>query len=139
MARIKKNRLTVTVDGDEVTPDVSNLEVRVGDADTDFVSFADAALGGTKEWTLAMTIAQDTAAGSLWRQIWDNVGAELDVVVRPNGNATPSANEPHFTGTVIVKYPDGLILGGDADVSETAVQTVDVEWVFTEKPALVTA
>lgn len=139
MAHIGTRKLTITIDGDEVAPDVSTVTINSEETDSDFVSFAAAATGGGRTYKLGLTLAQDAAAGSLWSQIWDSAGSEVDVVVRPYGNATPTASQPHFEGTVVISEPDGTLLGGDADGSASAVMTVEVEWTFTEKPTRITA
>jgi hypothetical protein len=132
-------KLTLTIDGDEVAPEVSTAVITAKDASSDFVSFAAAAAGGSREYGLKLTMVQDPAAGSLWDQVWAHAGDDVAVVVRPHGNATPSASEPHFTGTVTISEPDGDLLGGEADASTSARFTTEVEWVFTSKPTRVVA
>lgn len=139
MAHIGTRKLTATIDGAEVAPDVSTVVIKSAETDSDFVPFAAAAAGGGRDYVLGLTMAQDAAAGSLWSQIWDAAGTEVDVVVRPYGNAVATAGEPHFEGTVIIKEPDGDLLGGEADPSSTARFTVEVEWPFLAKPTRVTA
>lgn len=139
MAAIGTRKLTVTIDGDEVAPQVSAVAVNSAETDSDFVSFADAAAGGGRDYVLAMTMVQDAAADSLWDRIWSAAGTDVDVTVRPYGNAVASATEPHFTGTVTIREPDGTLLGGEADASNTARFTTEVEWPFLAKPTRVTA
>lgn len=139
MAAIGTRKLTLTIDGDEVAPEVSVAAVRSAETDSDFVTFADAAAGGGRTYVLGLTIAQDAAAGSLWSQIWDNAGTEVPVLVRPYGNAVATAAEPHFSGDVVISEPDGDLIGGEADASTTARFTTEVEWKFTAKPIRITA
>lgn len=139
MAAIGTRKLTLTIDGEEVAPEVSSARISSGETDSDFVSFADAAAGGGRTYTLALTFVQDAAAGSLWDQVWSNAGSDVPVVVRPYGNAVPTPAEPHFTGDVTITEPDGDMLGGDADPSNTARFTTEVEWAFVDKPLRVTA
>jgi hypothetical protein len=139
MAHVPTNRLTISIDGDEVSPDVSTVEVVTGESESDFISFAQAAQGGARTYSLHLVLAQDMATGSVWRQIWDAAGSEVDVVVRPYGNAVASATQPHIEGTVVIVEPDGPLLGGAADPSATAVLTVDVTWQFLAKPDMVSA
>lgn len=138
MAAIGTRKLTLMIDGDEVAPEVSTAQIKSGDAGSDFVSFADAATGGGRQYTLALTFVQDAAAGSLWDRVWSAAGTDIDVTVRPYGNAVATAAEPHFTGTVTVSEPENM-LGGDADPSNSARFTSDVEWVFLTKPTRVIA
>lgn len=123
MARIKGNKLTIAFDSDDYSAHLKSLKLTQGEADSDFTSFADAAAGGSYEWTMTGSAAQDTDSDSFWSMVWDNTGAELPFIVAPHGNTTPTAAQPHFTGTVKigVKPP----IGGDAgeDVFE-----FDIEW-----------
>lgn len=139
MAQIGTRKLTLEIDGTEYTPSVSNVAVASAAAESDFVTYADAASGGARDYTLNMTLAQDAATGSLWRMIWDEAGSDVPVTVAPYGNATPTATEPHFVGTATIVEPDGTILGGEANVSNTAKQTIEVVWTFTGKPVLTSA
>lgn len=138
MAAIGTRKLTLTIDGDEVTPEVSSATITSKEAKSDFVSFADASTGGGREYGLKLTFVQDAAAGSLWDQVWNAAGTDVDVTVRPYGNAVATVAEPHFTGTVTISEPETM-LGGDADPSSSNRFTSDVEWVFTAKPTRVTA
>lgn len=127
--------LKMTVDGVDYTADVSKVVIKSAAADSDFVSFAQAAAGGSREYSLAFTATQDPAdATSVWNIMWDLAGTEVDVEVLPYGGAVISATNPAFTGTVVVSEPDGDLLGGEADASTTARMTIDLEWKFTAKP-----
>lgn len=139
MAAIGTRKLTLSIDGDEVAPEVSTAAIASKEAKSDFVSFAAAAAGGSREYSLKLKFIQDGASTSLWNQVWAHAGEDLAVVVRPYGNVTPTATEPHFTGTVTITEPDGDLLGGDADPSASARWLTEVEWVFLAKPARVTA
>lgn len=128
--------LKLEVEGVDYSSQVSSVRILTGESDADFVSFADAAAGGAREYRLAITMLQNTDTTSLWYMIWSLAGTEADVVVRPNGGTTPSTTAPQFLGTVIITEPDGDLLGGDADRSASARFTTEVEWVFTAKPVL---
>lgn len=121
----------------EYTMDVSRVEVTSGETDSDFVSFADAAAGGGRDYVLAFTAVQDCATGTLWNEVWSNAGDEIAVVMLPYGNAVASATEPHFEMNAIISEPDGTILGGEADASATAKMTFECEWKLTAKPTRV--
>ncbi|HLL68812.1 MAG TPA: hypothetical protein VK453_24325 [Micromonosporaceae bacterium] len=139
MAALGTRKLTATIDGDEVAPEVSSLTINSEESDSDFISFEAAASGGGRTYKLAMTMVQDPVAASLWDKIWSAAGTDIPVVVRPYGNALPTATQPHFTGTVTITEPDGALLGGDADPSTSARFTTEVEWTFTAKPTRVVA
>lgn len=137
MADIGTRKLTVEIDGDEVSPSVSNVRITSAATESDFTSFADAAAGGARDYALVLTLKQDAAAGSLWSQVWDNAGDDVPITVMPYGNAAPSADEPHFTATATVTEPDGDILGGEANSSNSARMTIEVTWPLTAKPTRV--
>ncbi len=139
MAAIGTRHLVLYVDESNVTAEVASAIVRASETDSDFISFADAAAGGGRQYTLALRFVQDATTASLWDQIWSHAGEEVDIEIRPYGNAEPSASQPHFTATAVITEPDGDLLGGEADASPTQRFTVEVEWALTAKPTKVTA
>jgi hypothetical protein len=139
VAAIGTRSLTVLLDTVEVAPAVSSVTIDASASDSDFVSFADAAAGGSRQYVLKFTAVQDPVANSLWDKIWVKAGTDVAVLVRPFGNATATPTQPHFSGTVNIREPDGTLLGGDADPSTTARFTVECEWPFAAKPTRVTA
>lgn len=139
MAAIGTRKLTLTIDGDDVTAEVSSATITSKEAKSDFVSFADAAAGGSREYGLKLKFIQDAANSSLWNQVWAAAGTDVAVSVCPYGNSVPTATEPHFEGTVTISEPSGDFLGGDADPSSSARFVTEVEWIFTAKPTKVVA
>ena len=140
MAALGTRRLTLEIDGDDVTAQVSTVTISGGDADSQFLSFADAAANGSREYTLNFTATQDMAADSVWDKIWTASGTEVPIEIWPNGGTTPSATTPKFTATAVISEPaDGVILGGDANASPSARFTIDGSWTLTAKPTKVTA
>lgn len=134
MARIKGNKLTIEIDGVDYSAHLKSLRLEQAEADSNFVTFADAAAGGSFEWTMTGSAAQDLATDSFWNMVWENTGTEVPFTVALLGNAVPTATEPHYEGTVKigVKPP----IGGDAgeDVFE-----FDFEWRVIGELAKVTA
>jgi len=139
MASIGTRLLTIEIDGLEYTSQVTNVRITSAESDSDTVTFADAASGGARDYKLAMTLLQDAATGSLWREVWDNAGDTVPFTIAPYGNAAPSAAEPHFQGSAVIKEPDGDLLGGEANASTSAKFSIEVEWDCTAKPVPVTA
>jgi len=141
MAAIGTRKLKIQVGTPpvEYNMDVSRAEVTSGETDSDFVSFADAAAGGGRDYALEFTAVQDATTGSLWDEVWTNAGTEVPVVLVPYGNDVATPTEPHFEMTAIISEPDGTLLGGEADASATAKFTVECEWKLTDKPLRVTA
>ena len=138
MTALGTRLLTLTIGGTDYTAQVSDCRITTGEADTDFVSFADAAAGGAREYKLAFTAVQDPAADTIWDLVWTQAGSTVAAVIAPNGGAAPSPTQPHFTGNVVITEPDGDILGGEANTSSTAKFTFEAEWTYTAKPTRVT-
>jgi hypothetical protein len=139
MAALTARTLTISVGGTQYEAQVFSATVSADAADNDDVTFAEAAAGGGRVYTLGLTLTQDMAASTLWRKIFDSPGTDVAVVMKPYGNATPSAAQPHFTMSANVREPDGVLLGGDADSSATNRLKVEVEWPLAAKPTMVTS
>jgi hypothetical protein len=123
----------------DYTADVSNVVLKTEESDSDFVTFVEAAAGGARKYTLAMTLRQDNATTSLWYKAWNETGQtapyEFWPMGRPGGGtATPT--QPKFTGSVVIVEPEGDFIGGGADKSATSVFTTELEWQCTAKPTL---
>lgn len=142
MPDVNTRHAVLYVDEVDYTDSISTGTVRSAETDSDFVSFADAAAGGKRDYTLALVLKQNTSEDSLWDIIWSRAGEDVDIELWPNGrpqDGTPTATQPQFTGTCTVTDPDGDLLGGEANPSTSARQTTEVEWMFTDKPTRVTA
>ncbi len=123
----------------DFTSSVSNVRITSAESDSDFVSFADAAAGGARDYALAMTLVQDNATTSLWYKTFNETGTDCPVRVWPAGKpsgGTPSATQPRFAFTATVREPDGDWIGGEADASTTARFLTEVEWPLLAKPSL---
>ncbi len=139
MAAVGTRSLVISVGGTDYSAQVSTAEVRAADSDSDFVTFADAAAGGSRSYTLHLEMSQDLASSGLWSTIWSAAGTDVAVLLKPYGNATASASQPHYTMSASVREPDGVLLGGEADPSTTARFTVEVDWPLAAKPVKVTS
>lgn len=72
-------------------------------------------------WKLNVTAVQSTDSGSgsaksLHTLVWEtaSAGGDIAFLFKPNGNATATASQPHYSGSVTVTkgaYPE---IGGDA-------------------------
>lgn len=107
-----KTNLVFELGGTDFGADVSSISLTNEDADSDVTTFADAAAGGAKQWYFEVTAVSGTNTGSLWDYLWTNSGTTVAYAYAPHGNATPSATQPHFTGSVAIgaKPP----IGGEA-------------------------
>lgn len=142
MPDVNTRHAVVIIDSIDCTDAVSRAEITSAESDSDFMSFAQAAAGGARDYALALTLKQNTTATTtLWDIVWSQGGEDVDVEVWPNGKPAddiPTPTQPLFEGTVTVKDPDGVLLGGEANASTTARQVTEVEWLFTEKPVRTT-
>lgn len=139
MAAIGTRKLKIEVDGTPRTAEVSNVRITSAESDSDFITFEEAASGGGRDYAVVITMTQDAATGSLWREVWDNAGDDIPITVMPYGNAVATATEPHFEGTATITEPDGDLLGTEANKSSTARATIEVTWPLLAKPTLVTS
>lgn len=139
MAASGTRKLVLRIATTDFSSAVSTAKITTAESDSDFVSFADAAAGGARKYVLAMTMAQDTVSTSLWYYIWSVTGTDVAYELWPNGrpvSGTATPSQPKFSGNVTVMEPDGDLIGGDADKSNTAVFKTDVEWPCTAKPTI---
>lgn len=139
MAGLGTRLLKLTIDGDEVTAEVSKAVITSNDAGSDFTTFEDAANGGAREYRLEFTGVQDPIAGSLWDKVWTAAGTDVAFILDPVGGGAASPANPMFEGTVTITEPDGDLIGGSADSSTSARFTFDCAWVCDGKPERVTA
>lgn len=138
MAALSGRTLTISVGGTDYTSQVFSASVEADDADTDEVTFSEAAAGGGRTYVLALKLTQDMAASTLWDKIWTASGTDAAVILKPYGNAAASVTQPHYSMTASIREPNGTLIGGEADASPTKRQTVEVEWPLTAKPTKVT-
>ncbi|HWI43266.1 MAG TPA: hypothetical protein VNS81_06570 [Nocardioides sp.] len=138
MARVIPRLISLEVDEVDRSDEISKAVITAGASDTDFMSFLAARSGGSRDYALTMTIAQDHASGTLWDLIWTGAGTEVDGIYAPYGNTTPSTGQPHYGFTAVVSEPDGDFLGAEATDSTSAVAVVEVEWKLTAKPTKIT-
>lgn len=132
--QLGKRSLTLTIDGDDVTAEVSSASIDAKAAEAGFISFANAAAGGSREYSLKLTYVQDPSTASLWDKVWTASGTDVVAVIKPAGGVAPDATHPVFTGTVTITEPDGTILGGEASINATERFVTEVEWVYLAKP-----
>ena len=139
MAALGTRLLEIVIDGTARSAEISSCKISAAETSSDFVSFADAAAGGGRDYTLDLTAVQDLASSTLWDLVWASAGSTVACTYKPYGNVTASPTQPHYTFSVVITEPDGDFLGGDADASTTARFTFDVSWLLTAKPTKVTS
>jgi hypothetical protein len=118
-ARIKANALQLTIDGTDYWADFSSVVMQSEDASADVTTFYDASLGGRRDFYFTVSGVQSTEATSFWRAMWTGAGSEETFIYAPHGNAAPTADKPHFTGTVRLPARGAFQLGGEASADGT--------------------
>jgi hypothetical protein len=134
MTQVKVRLIAISVDGMDRSADASTATIESAEADAGFQSFAAARAGGVRDYSVNMTIAEDHAAGSLWRVMYDSPGTEVEFLYTPYFGSTIAEDTPVYSATAIVMEPDGSIMGGEANAAPGATATVDVSWPLTGKP-----
>jgi hypothetical protein len=120
----KGAKLSLTIDSVEYNMDLTKAVITNEEADDSDVSFADLGAGAGLNWNLEFEAFSDYASGSIWSYVWDNAGdTGVAYLLKPYGNATASATQPHFSGTLKVGNKPGNIGG-------TANETFKFEHVF---------
>lgn len=135
----RKTKLFIGAGVTDVTSQVSNVRLLAGKSDSEFMSYTEANAGGARQYKLALTLRQDTAAASFWYYIWSLLGTDVAYEFWPNGQntvspTTPTALYPKFSGNVTIMEPDGTLLGGEAKADAQSVMITECEWVCTAKP-----
>lgn len=132
--RIKGNALSLTfgTPGVEYRCDTTAVVLDNEEADSDVITFCDAAEGGSRTHFLTISAIQSTDPLSLWRYIWEHTGEEVPFTYAPHGNAVATTTQPHFVGTVKIgpKPP----MGGEAGTNVT--YTFETRWDVVGVPTL---
>lgn len=132
-SKYKGKSLSLKVGSVEYNADLTSVVLTNEEAEDDAVTFADLAAGGAVQWFFEVEGVSDYGTGSLWKYLWDNAGnSSVAFTFAPYGNETPSATQPHFTGT--------LSLGAKPPVGGTAneVFTFEARWDVDGEPTMVT-
>lgn len=95
--RIKAQNIIFNIGATDYACDATMVELALQDAPGDVQTFCELRVGG--EWTLTLEGLTSGDATSLYQILWANFGTEVAFTIAPNGNATASANEPHYEGT----------------------------------------
>jgi len=125
MAKYKGKDLSLTIDGVEVALEGTSAVLENEEADTDAITFAELGSGTPLQWFFTISAVADYGTGSLWSTLWDNAGETVAFVLRPYGNASASAAQPHFTGTCTINAKPPI--GGSANEVFTFEARLDVE------------
>jgi hypothetical protein len=120
--RIKANNIIFKIGATDYACDATMVELTLDDAPGDVQTFCEVRVGG--QWSLQLdgiTSGEDT---SLYRILWDNFGTEVAFTIAPNGNTTPTADTPHYTGTAIFDQLPPLSLNSNEVTTFSVTLTV---------------
>jgi hypothetical protein len=131
---INGKALTLEIDGVAYEMDLTAVTMKSEDADADTVTFTEAAAGGDKQFYFEGTAIQSVATASFWRHVWANVGQDVAFIFAPEGNATPTADSPHFTGTCTILNAGDL--GAEASSNGKQRSTFDFRFDIIGTPVL---
>lgn len=136
--RIKGNKLPVLTlgsPGATFAADVISYSIENEEADSDVITFEDAASGGSRQYFLRGSAIQSTESASFWRYVWENSGqSDVAYTIAPHGNAVASADQPHFVGTLSIGAKPAI--GGEASTSSSSAFTFDYEFEIDGTPSM---
>lgn len=117
--RIVAQNIVFKIGSTSYAPDINQVELTLGDAPGGVRTMTEVRANG--EWAIKLAGIVSGDADSLYQFLWLNFGTEATFTVAPNGNTTPSADEPHYTGTVVINElpPLSLSAGDDASFEVT--------------------
>lgn len=112
--RIVAQNIVFKIGTTTYAPDINQVELTLGDAPGGVRTMTEVRANG--EWALKIAGIVSGDSDSLYQFLWLNFGTEATFTIAPNGNTSPSADEPHYTGTVVVNElpPLSLSAGDDA-------------------------
>jgi hypothetical protein len=124
--RIKATNIAFKIGATDYSCDANLVELTLGDAPGDVKTFCEVRTGG--EWKLQLDGVTSGDAASLYRILWANFGTTVAFTIAPNGNATASTSQPHYTGSVVFdQLPPLSLNSGDVvkfSVSLTVLNAV---------------
>lgn len=97
--RIKAQNILFKIAGTDYACDANSVVLELGDAPGDVQTFCETRVGG--EWALTLSGITSGDEDSLYQVLWTNFGSTATFIIAPNGNATASADQPHYEGTVV--------------------------------------
>lgn len=129
--RIKGTALALSFGGTDFWADVTSVTLENEEADSPSITFEDAAGNPERQYKIKGSAIQSLQTSSFWRYVWANTGQTVAFRYAPKGNATASADEPHFLGTV--KIGARPTVGGEAGSGDF---TFEFEWDVDGTPTM---
>jgi hypothetical protein len=121
--RITARNIVFKIGTTDYACDATNVSLELQDAKGDVQTFCEQRPGG--EWKLKLDGLTSGDATSLYRVLWTNFGTTAAFIIAPNGNATESASQPHYKGTVKFDQLPPLMLNTNEVTKFSVTLTVD--------------
>lgn len=121
--RVKAQNILFKIGTTDYACDATMVELTLGDAPGDVQTFCEVRVGG--EWKLTLEGIVSGEDTSLYQVLWANFGTKVAFTVAPNGNASPSADQPHYKGTVVFDQLPPLALTSNETAKFSVELTVD--------------
>lgn len=114
VTRIRGKALGLKIDGTDYWKEMSKVDLYHEEAQADVTTFEDAAKGGATDWKIDITALTATDQDAFWSMLWAlTPGTEVPYMVSPHGNEDPTADKPHFIGTLIAGKKPRLTLNAN--------------------------
>ena len=120
--RIKATNIAFKIGSTDYSCDANLVELTLNDAPGDVQTFCEVRHGG--EWKLQLDGVTSGDAASLYRILWANFGTTVAFTIAPNGNASASTSQPHYTGSVVFDQLPPLSLNSGDVVKFSVTLTV---------------
>jgi hypothetical protein len=120
--RIKATNIAFKIGSTDYSCDANLVELTLNDAPGDVQTFCEVRTGG--EWKLQLDGVTSGDAASLYRILWANFGTTVAFTIAPNGNASASTSQPHYTGSVVFDELPPLSLNSGDVVKFSVTLTV---------------
>lgn len=120
-ARIAGKKLALEFDGTDYWLNFSRAVLDNEENEDGSVTFGDYQEGGARQYFFDLEAVQSTAPESFWRMCWEQTGEEVPFTFAPHGNQEPTAEQPHFVGTVTIGPRPAV--GGEAGARQYMFET----------------
>lgn len=97
--RIKAQNIKFKIGATDYACDANSVVLELGDAPGDVQTFCETRVGG--QWSLRLDGIASGDDDSLYQVLWNNFGSTVAFTIAPNGNSTPSADQPHYKGSIV--------------------------------------
>lgn len=121
--RVKAQNIIFKIGTTDYACDATSVELSLDDAPGDVQTFCEYRVGG--QWKLKLDGIVSGDAASLYKVLWSNFGTKVAFTIAPNGNATASTSQPHYTGTVVFDQLPPLALASNETAKFSVELTVD--------------